>query len=87
MTKEQEQLAKLEREQEDYFYALEKLKNNEDIIPLGIKEMNIIRKAINLELILIDSEIRALKKKGVNNERFDKQKISTQSIKTNHAEV
>lgn len=71
MTKEQEQLARLEREQEDYFYTLEKLKRNEDIIPLGIKEMNIIRKAINLELISIDSEIQALKKKGVKNERFD----------------
>ena len=68
MTKEQEQLARLERSQEDYYYALEKLKSNEDIIPLGIKAMQIIRKAINLELILIDSEIRALKKKGVNNE-------------------
>lgn len=68
MTKEQEQLERLEREQEDYFYTLEKLKRNEDIIPLGIKEMNIIRKAINLELILIDSQIQALKKKGVNNE-------------------
>ena len=71
MTKEQEQLARLERAQEDYFYALEKLKNNEDMICLGIKAMKIIRKAINLELLLIDSEIRALKKKGVNNERPD----------------
>lgn len=71
MTKEQEQLARLEREQEDYFYTLEKLKNNEDLICLGIKEMNMIRKAINLELIFIDSEIRALKKKGVDNGRFN----------------
>ena len=68
MTKEQEQLARLERAQKDYFYALDKLKNNEDMICLSKKAIRIIRKAINLELILIDSEIRALKKKGVNNE-------------------
>ena len=68
MTKEQEQLSRLERSQEDYFYVLNVLEDNENIIFLSEKAIRIIRKAINLELILIDSEIRALKKKGVNNE-------------------
>lgn len=68
MTKEQEQLSRLERSQEDYFYVLNVLEDNENIIFLTEKAIRIIRKAINLELILIDSEIRALKKKGVNNE-------------------
>ena len=68
MMKEQEQLARLERAQEDYFYVLNVLKGNEDTICLSEKAMMIIRKAINLELILIDSEIRALKKRGVNYE-------------------
>lgn len=69
MTKEDEQFLRLKREQDDYFYALNMLKNNEDLILLSEKAMRIIRKAINLELILIDSEITALKKKGVNYER------------------
>ena len=71
MTKEQEQLAKLEREQEDYFYALNVLKNNEEMLCLSTKAIQIIRKAINADLTCIDSEIRALKKKGVNDERPD----------------
>ena len=66
MTKEQRYLEVLEKEQKDYIHALGWLARQSN---LDQRAKTAIRKAINLELILIDSEIRALKKKGVNNEQ------------------
>lgn len=65
MTKEQEYLEVLEREQKDYIHALGWLARQSD---LDQRAKTAIRKAVNVDLECIDSEIRALKKKGVNNE-------------------
>ena len=64
MTKEQEQLERLEKEQKDYIHALEWLARQSD---LDQRAKTAIRKAIYIDMECIDSEIRALKKKGVNN--------------------
>lgn len=68
MTKEQECLSQLEKERQDYYKVLDWLKGNEGAVYLGTEARNIIRKAINADLTCIDSEIRALKKKGLKNE-------------------
>ena len=65
MTKEQEYLEVLEKEQIDYIHALEWLARQSD---LDQRAKAAIRKAIYIDMECIDSEIRALKKKGVNNE-------------------
>ena len=65
MTKEQEYLSQLEKEQEDYIHALGWLARQSD---LDQRAKTAIRKAIDIDMECIDSEIRALKKKGVNNE-------------------
>ena len=65
MTKEQEQLERLEREQEDYIHALGWLARQSD---LDQRAKAAIRKAIDIDMECIDSEIQALKKKGANNE-------------------
>ena len=65
MTKEQEYLSQLEKEQIDYIHALEWLARQSD---LDQRTKSAIRKAIYIDMECIDSEIRALKKKGVNYE-------------------
>jgi len=68
MTKEQEQLERLEKEQEDYHDVLKLLNpNHGDMIYFGRGAILTLRKAVNADLACIESEIRALKKKGVNN--------------------
>jgi len=64
MTKEQEYLEVLEKEQIDYIHALGWLARQSD---LDQRTKSAIRKAIDIDMECIDSEIRALKKKGVNN--------------------
>ena len=64
MTKEQEYLEVLVREQKDYIHALGWLARQSD---LDQRAKSAIRKAIYIDMECIDSEIRALKKKGVNN--------------------
>ena len=72
MTKEQEYLSQLEKEQEDYHDVLKLLNpNHGDMIYFGRGAILTLRKAVNADLTCIDSEIRALKKRGVNNERPD----------------
>lgn len=66
MTKEQEQLERLEKEQKDYIHALGWLARQSD---LDQRAKTAIRKAVNIDLECIESEIRALKKKGVTNEQ------------------
>ena len=65
MTKEQEYLSQLEKEQKDYIHALGWLARQSD---LDQRAKTAIRKAIDIDMECIDSEIRALKKKGVNYE-------------------
>ena len=65
MTKEQEYLEVLEKEQIDYIHALEWLARQSD---LDQRAKTAIRKAIDIDMECIENEIRALKKKGVNNE-------------------
>ena len=65
MTKEQEYLKMLEKEQKDYIHALGWLARQSD---LDQRAKTAIRKAIDIDMECIDSEIQALKKKGVNNE-------------------
>ena len=64
MTKEQEYLEVLEKEQKDYIHALGWLARQSD---LDQRTKSAIRKAIYIDMECIDSEIKALKKKGVNN--------------------
>jgi hypothetical protein len=66
MTKEQEYLEVLEKEQIDYIHALGWLARQSD---LDQRAKTAIRKAIDIDMECIESEIRALKKKGVNNEQ------------------
>ena len=69
MTKEQEYLSQLEKEKTDYHNVLKLLNpNHGDMIYFGRGAILTLRKAVNTDLACIDSEIRALKKKGVNNE-------------------
>ena len=65
MTKEQKYLEVLEKERIDYIHALGWLARQSD---LDQRAKTAIRKAIDIDMECIDSEIRALKKKGVNNE-------------------
>ena len=65
MTKEQEYLEVLEKEQKDYIHALGWLARQSD---LDQRAKTAIRKAIDIDMECIDSEILALKKKGVNYE-------------------
>ena len=65
MTKEQEYLEVLEKEQIDYIHALGWLARQSD---LDQRAKTAIRKAIDIDMECIENEIRALKKKGVNNE-------------------
>ena len=66
MTKEQEYLSQLEKEKTDYHNVLKLLNpNHGDMIYFGRGAILTLRKAVNADLACIDSEIRALKKKGV----------------------
>lgn len=65
MTKEQKYLEVLEKEQKDYIHALGWLARQSD---LDQRAKTAIRKAIDIDMECIDSKIRVLKKKGVNNE-------------------
>jgi hypothetical protein len=69
MTKEQEYLSQLEKEKADYHDVLKLLNpNHGDMIYFGRGAILTLRKAVNADLACIESEIRALKKKGVNYE-------------------
>ena len=68
MTKEQEQLARLEKEKADYHDVLTLLNpNHGDMIWFGGGAILTLRKAVNADLTCIESEIRALRKKGGKN--------------------
>lgn len=54
----------MKKEQQDYIHALGWLARQSD---LDQRAKTAIRKAIDIDMECIDSEIRALKKKGVNN--------------------
>jgi hypothetical protein len=70
MTKEQEYLSQLEKEKTDYHNVLKLLNpNHGDMIYFGRGAILTLRKAVNADLACIDSEIRALKKKGGKNEQ------------------
>ena len=66
MTKKQEYLEVLEKEQIDYIHALEWLARQSD---LDQRAKAAIRKAIYIDMECIDNEVRALKTKGANNEQ------------------
>lgn len=69
MTKEQEYLSQLEKEKTDYHNVLKLLNpNHGDMIYFGRGAILTLRKAVNADLACIESEIRALKKKGASNE-------------------
>lgn len=68
MTKEQEQLSRLERERRDYLVVLGVLDDKKKLTYFWPAAKTIIRRAIIADLACVSSEIWALKKKGVNNE-------------------
>ena len=69
MTKEQEYLSQLEKEKTDYHNVLKLLNpNHGDMIYFGRGAILTLRKAVNADLACIESEIRALKKKGASDE-------------------
>ena len=68
MTKEQEQLAKLEKLRQDYLDILRQLVlDKSEMIYLKRDMKSTIKKAIIVDLACVENTIRALKKKGVNN--------------------
>ena len=69
MTKEQEYLSQLEKLRQDYLDILRRLVlDKSEMIYLKRDMKATIKKAIIVDLACVENAIRALKKKGVNNE-------------------